>query len=320
MTLVPFPAPPPLEANRNLLRAQRAAPPALQRSMSGDAAFAAIVDGCAEMVARNAVLALSEDDPSGPHQLRVGIRRLRVALTVHRPWIDAPGAKALSREAGRLARCVGPWRDADVLIEEIARPALGAVAPHHATRLMGRLESFRDHSRRAARRDLVAADLGGFLWRLGRWRGGFAWRADKRRDRALFERKVRRLAPRALDRAWARVDCWGARVEALDMVERHEMRKALKLMRYAADFYAPLFPAETTSDYLMALKRTQTAFGRLNDLTLLDRLENAAPDAVLRPSLQAIAQARGADLEPIWVKCLSRWRVLDASEPFWAAA
>ena len=51
----------------------------------------------------------------------------------------------------------------------------------------------------------------------------------------------------------------------MNVDQRHELRKELKKLRYAAEFLSPLFPAKRVDPFLKRLKKLQTVFGDLND-------------------------------------------------------
>jgi CHAD domain-containing protein len=69
---------------------------------------------------------LKDKDPEALHQMRVGMRRLRTAVTGFAPALDLPPA-AQERQIGKIARILGVLRDLDVLKEALEnqyKPAL----------------------------------------------------------------------------------------------------------------------------------------------------------------------------------------------------
>lgn len=69
---------------------------------------------------------LKDEDPEALHQMRVGMRRLRTAVTGFAPALDLPTA-AQEKQIGKIARTLGILRDLDVLEEALEnqyRPAL----------------------------------------------------------------------------------------------------------------------------------------------------------------------------------------------------
>ncbi|MGA9380375.1 MAG: CHAD domain-containing protein [Phormidium sp.] len=61
---------------------------------------------------------LKDEDPEALHQMRVGMRRLRTAVTGFAPALDLPPA-AQERQIGKIARILGELRDLDVLKEAL---------------------------------------------------------------------------------------------------------------------------------------------------------------------------------------------------------
>ncbi|HUG61297.1 MAG TPA: inorganic triphosphatase, partial [Methylomirabilota bacterium] len=86
-----------------------------------------VLRSCLRQIATNVVAVDAGDDPEGPHQLRVGLRRFRSALKVFAPVIDPSAADRLNQQAKRLGQCVGRVRDLDVLIDEIVGVCAGHV-------------------------------------------------------------------------------------------------------------------------------------------------------------------------------------------------
>lgn len=61
---------------------------------------------------------LQDEDPEELHQMRVGMRRLRSAVTGFAPVVDLPKS-ASDDNIGKIARCLGELRDIDVMIEAL---------------------------------------------------------------------------------------------------------------------------------------------------------------------------------------------------------
>jgi len=80
---------------------------------------------CLAQIAQNMVVVADSDDAEGPHQLRVGLRRLRTAFGVFGPSLGKDALTPLSDEAQRLGKVVGSLRDIDVLIGEVVAEAAG---------------------------------------------------------------------------------------------------------------------------------------------------------------------------------------------------
>ena len=90
-------------------------------------AFAAVFRSAGKQIIHNRTVVLETDVAEGPHQLRVGLTRLRAAHRALKPLLDTPAFHQLEDDARAIARAVGELRDADVLIEDIYAPVAGAV-------------------------------------------------------------------------------------------------------------------------------------------------------------------------------------------------
>lgn len=247
---------------RTPARAQKARPVALSELMFPAQAFAAIGRGCLTQLRANAAGALASDDPEFVHQMRVALRRLRSALRLFRPHLDAQFCEVSRADLQWLAALLGTARDWDVLAEDTLPRIFGA----HAARLAGPLErSLRDSiaQRRGSGRTGILKALGGRRYKslLRHWdqhlaaldtaeHGGerlakFAAAVLRRGDKAIH------LAPGALAK--------------MAVPKRHRYRIKAKRLRYAVDFFAPLYPPQPVRRYAAPLARLQDALGTLND-------------------------------------------------------
>ena len=106
---------------------QRGVLPVLEPHHTCAEAFALIVQSASHQIAANRRAVLETVDPAAAHQLRIGLRRLRSALSAFRPLHDTDALRELESHAQALARTVGELRDADVLIEHIYAPMAGMI-------------------------------------------------------------------------------------------------------------------------------------------------------------------------------------------------
>lgn len=306
-----------------LLAGEEAQPPGAATALSLSdpglscrAALTAILrDAFGQIEAARAV-ALDTQAPEGAHQIRVGLRRLRTALRVFRPAIGPSGEK-LATLAGDLARIVGRQRDADVLLDEICAPLAGEVS--EADGFAALRETLERH--RSAMRAETRQALEGPAWR------GFAlelalWPAALPEDPALDE-PLRNFAPKALKKVWTKVARRARDMKTMTIEERHELRKALKKLRYAIEFFAPLFPSGEVAPFVKRLKRLQDDFGYLNDAANAAHVVALvrADDSAGAPAHEAAGFVLGwhaARAEDCWRDARRRWTRLKAQERFWA--
>ena len=116
----------------------------------------------------------------------------------------------------------------------------------------------------------------------------------------------------------------GKRLPAATSVERHEVRIAAKKLRYAAEFFAPLFADRRARAYVRSLSRLQSTLGVLNDVATAERLlaELAPPETTSAPRVAyAAGLARGwmAASQAGGISAVDKaWRAFAKRKPFWS--
>jgi CHAD domain-containing protein len=218
----------------------------------------------AAAVARNLDCALTSLDSEGPHQLRVALRRLRVALRVFRPIMREAKLRDLLAAARRIGAIVGDLRDADVLIDEIMRPA---ARTERDARVIGALNDWRHEVRGRVRARLLAIDAPAFAANLMRMPQTFAWR---KRGEAIERRLAADLVAAFLTRCRQRVSLAASDMTDLPVGQIHDLRKEVKALRYAAEFAECLSLCE--GKLARALKLVQDDLGYVHDVAALERL------------------------------------------------
>ncbi|MCM8613731.1 CHAD domain-containing protein [Accumulibacter sp.] len=254
------------------LQVVKAAPVDTDASMSVTAGFRTIALACLRHLQSNERGVCESDDPEFVHQARVAIRRLRSAIRVWKPRLPEAFVAGFDPLWQALARQLGETRNWDVFLAETLPTILAAFPEcpqaHELTdyarrrcavnrQVAGSVLSAGDYSRLLL--DFTAAVL------------------------ALPERDTRRLdlfAPRCLDKRARKV--WQLAQEASggDAAARHRLRVAYKRLRYALEFFAPLFPGDLLREYHLAASGLQEMLGQLNDLAVARELiEEALPGA-----------------------------------------
>ena len=254
-----------MKSERKGREAVKAEALALKRSMSLGQAFQQIVDNCLAHVQANAGNVAKTRDVESLHQMRVGMRRLRSALGMFEDVLRLP--EALQRDLDWLADELGSARDWDVLAETTL-PMIARGLPDPAR--IARVEQAA--ADKATRHHASAAAAAGsarytrLMRGIERWMQSKEWRADAMGQplrgfaREVIKRDERRLRRRA------------RKLPTATPEERHRVRIAAKKTRYAAEFFASLFPARRVRDYVKALTALQDELGLLNDITVATRL------------------------------------------------
>jgi hypothetical protein len=86
-----------------------------------------------------------------------------------------------------------------------------------------------------------------------------------------LNKPITKHARKVLAKGWKKPAKLGRHLGSLDSAQRHEMRKALKKLRYQAEFMAPLFDKRECEQFISQLKALQDVFGYINDATMVPR-------------------------------------------------
>ena len=206
-------------------------------------------------------------DVKAVHRTRVASRRLRELLPVIQ--LEPSTADKLGRQLRKVTRRLGPVREADVMLMVIDE--LHESGRFHEPALL-RVRQALEKAREEIREELPGKSAASELRRVARKLDRIAKRLQddetaqtRRAWRWALDARVSRRAA-ALKRA---IDQAGA----VYLPERvHEVRIALKKVRYALELQAEATGSASTAD-LRLLKRTQELLGRLHDLqVLVDRV------------------------------------------------
>jgi inorganic triphosphatase YgiF len=294
---------------------EKARPARVSRKDSRRKALCSMLDSAVRQVLVNRRAVLETDDPEAAHQLRIGLRRLRSALRALRPLVDRSSLRAFELSARDIGRHVGRLRDADVLISGIHAPAEAAAADK-----TGFCELHQALVRnRGAERDDVRQVLNGPQW--GKLQLYLTLWPRTLEEIDGLNKPITRHARKVLAKAWKKPTKLGRRLERLDSAQRHEMRKALKELRYQAEFMAPLFDKREAEQFIHQLKALQDVFGYINDVRMASRLveiqqqRQAGSDAA-RAAGHALGH-HNAEAAHVWRRAGKAWRKLERTPRFW---
>jgi triphosphatase len=297
---------------------------ALDPAQIAEQAARDILRECVDQIATNIVVVRKLDDPEGPHQLRIGLRRLRSVFSVFSPVLQSPEMTRLNEEARWLGQEVGRLRDLDVVANDIVQrdaeahpdePGLSVLADA----LLQEAAALREPLRKL----LAAARVQAFLIDLARFVEIRGWLVPQDFDQTgRLAAPVAELAGEALKKRWKKVGKRARGLETLTVKQRHELRKELKKLRYAVEFFAPLYARKRVDPFLKRLKKLQKVFGDLNDAaTVRAMLAGGEVPGTGDPGAQrAIGWVIGASqarAEFGWTGAKALWRNLAEARPFW---
>lgn len=260
------------------------------------AAFRSIALDCLAHLQGNERGAIAGADPEFIHQARVAIRRLRAALKLFAPVLPVGFSTAWNPAWRNTAAALGDARNWDVFIDEILPPLQSAFPDHPEVQQLN-LRAHRQQKiaqRRAAAAlsspaySLLLLDFSGALWSL----------VD-----APDAQPIAAFARQRLQRRQRQVVGLARKIAELDNEQRHGLRISCKKLRYALEFFSPLFASGEHLQLRGALASAQDILGEMNDLaTALQLTANRRPGLVagwLAGRSAVIEDALPSAIEPL---------------------
>ena len=242
----------------------RAAEVHLETGLSTIAVFARTAFSCLAQLQGNERGARETNAPEFIHQARVAIRRLRSAIRLWRPLLPVEYVTNFDPRWRTLANQLGDTRNWDVFITEIL-PPISKVFPEHSDvkRIRDEAATHLAGCRKAAQAALAAPAYSELLLEFSA------------ATAALPESKKPTIAafvPRSLNKRAKRVAELAAETKDSNPEARHALRVALKRLRYALEFFAPLFPARRMQRYHQSAAGLLDLLGRMNDIAVAEQL------------------------------------------------
>ncbi len=277
---------------------------------------AAIMAGFNRQILSSRDWTLTSEDPEGPHQLRVGLRRLRSGLWLFRPLLPPGYAKPLSLQARWLGQETGHLRDLEVLLYETVQPYLKATG---GDKTLAALDRHLTVAVRRQKQDLVktlhSERVARFLEEADPLNCTGFWIASAGQAAAL-----RDLCRAALDLRHRQAHDLGRHFRGLDEPDRHEFRKTLKKLRYTAECANAVFAAPQTKAYIKQLKVLQEGLGAMNDAVVAREIltsitSDLAPDAPARIAAMALADVRDSHVNLDKQRIQKLWKALAKKDP-----
>jgi triphosphatase len=248
----------------------RGRPIVLDARMSTGYAFKIIGLSCLDHALSND-RAVRAGDSEGVHQMRVGLRRLRAALSIFKELLPGQEPESVKADLKWLTEQLSAARDVDVLLEERVKGLREHTPVAAEARVLGRtLGAEREAALARARAALDSERYRTLGLRTALWLADGAWsRSRHPHVVAARERPVKGFAAEVLRRRSRKLVKKGRRIEQLDAAQRHRLRIAAKTLRYAAEFFASLVARKRKvrhKRFRRIVKAFQGALGTLNDI------------------------------------------------------
>jgi inorganic triphosphatase YgiF len=220
------------------------------------------------------------------HQMRVGLRRMRTAISLFDDVLPLEGTRQIKAELKWLTGELGPARKIDVFLQERVRPVAATSVPKRGSRAIEKKFEAQRKGAFGRARDAVAS---------ARFRrlliDALEWIATTKPP-AGCDRTIGPYAAELLERRLRKARKEGKRLNELPPPQRHKLRIKIKKIRYAVEFFYSLYVASDRKELTKLsdrLKKIQGALGTLNDF--IAHREMAADLALAAPRINRRAQA-----------------------------
>jgi triphosphatase len=280
-----------------------------------DEAVTAIISNTLAQFTANWAGLRETDEPEAIHQMRIGLRRMRCALSIFKRALPDAGFEALRVDAGRLAKAFGPVRNADAIrISVLQGPLASADCPGNSDVLRGTMEKRRIAAYAAARSEIESLAATLFVLNVQSLLARDDWREGGKPKMAawkFFKAALSRLRARVLKRA---------KTAGVSDQARHKLRIALKNLRYGVDFLDLFGNGKRRRAYKKQMSALQDLLGMRNDIV------------VAKTYLKELRAESGPEVEQI-LEFIRGWYARDATtadqeiskaikkfkrmEPFW---
>lgn len=279
----------------------------LSGRMRVEQAFAAIVGNCLQHIRANDRAVAQGRGMESLHQMRVGLRRLRSALTLFDEPFRLP--PAMQNALTVLLDQLGAARDLEVMLDAtLTGDAFAAINGIDTLRAV-----LREQCR--SRQQMVMAETGSrhyleLMGRVGDWCRQRGWRRTlPAKGRKYARMRLEEVADSILCQRHRVLRKRARKLHKADDAARHGARIAAKKLRYGSEFLQSLYHKRCMRRYLQSLKALQDGLGVLNDLAVAQRMLQAlepqraglaACIETVRGQLGLLAQTRERGLRRLW--------------------
>jgi inorganic triphosphatase YgiF len=287
-----------------------------------DDVIARLVGTCWHHLLKNHAVAEEGSDPEGVHQMRVALRRLRTICALFRRDIPSPSFQAIGSEARWLMQQLGPAREWQVFAETTITRLSTAAPEVDLGGLREAVEQRCKSSYGALQAILADPRYSRFLLSLGHWVERRGWRNEIDSEAlAVLSQPMLTLADKILARLRRKALKHGAHFRQLGTEAQHDLRIDLKKLRYAAEFFLPLYAAHAPAKrYVSRLARLQDSLGRACDITstraLIDAIRQDDQGA-FQLAIGAVAGWQARDRIAVTKTLRKRWLRFKTTPAFW---
>ncbi len=292
--------------------------------------IAAVFESCFRHWMANEPATLDGSDPEGLHQMRVGLRRMRSALTLFDGVLPMMQAGWLKKECAWITRTLGSARNWDVFLDDVLAPLeLDRPGDKSLAALRAQCERARARNYETAREAIRSPRYTTLVLNVSRWLDEADWHTSENATRReILSAPLKAYADTILEQRYRKLVKRGRGLASATPEQRHKLRIAMKKMRYASEFFASLYGAKKSGAMIRKMSGLQDTLGDLNDLAVTERqLETVIYQAVADPAHDDIVKAVGlvigwstARVKRGEAQLLDEWQRFKKLKPFWKRA
>jgi len=289
--------------------------------------FKMIGDACLKQIIENEP-AISKGDSEGVHQMRVGLRRLRAAMSLFSALLHDPQTAAIKNELKWLTGELAPAREIEVLMNRVVKPLKkkGDARRNGVPALVRELAERRKAALERVQNAIASARFRSLTLEVAAWLETGRW-MNPEDVRSHGEMPIQGFAAEQLRRRWRKVRKKGKALAQLDAQDRHKLRIQVKKLRYAAEFFGDLFRGKRASKrrrkFVATLEQLQDGLGDLNDIMVDENLITATglrgkrsnPNRALAVAL--LTEREDASLNAAMATATEDYRAFAEVKPFW---
>jgi len=276
----------------------------------------------------NRAAAVSGKDMKGVHQVRVANRRIKSAISIFHNILSSSDTTAFKADANWMLDTLGPARDLDVFIDEVIYSVM-VDRPNdpELAALLKAAKKARTGAYRKVKLTLSSARYTRAVLSLSAWIEDLGWRVDQAGP-GLSE-PLQTVASKLSSHRQRKVLKLGRKFKTLSADERHNVRIALKQLRYASEFFANLYPNKKTRSYVSNLKNLQNALGAANDVSVAEDVCKSLVASIRRGTKDSAALQSAAGKVLGWhsraaseaeESIVKHWKIFAKSRPFWLSS
>ena len=270
--------------------------------------------------------AVRKGDSEGVHQMRVGLRKLRAAISIFAELVDDRQTERIESEIIWMTGELGPARDLDVYIKTRIEP-LRKLGPrkHGLREFAGDLALRRTTAFKKMKHAIDSPRYRSLILDILQWIEAGEW---LKHSRVSASSPVRRFAEKNLARQYKKVLRKQKGVAEFDSRQLHKLRIRFKKLRYSCEFFGGLFDSRKTSHHRQrftdCVADLQDNLGAINDISVHQKMASTlvaekTPTRHLKRDFAAgIVSGREQGEIETFLKTVSKTaRKLAQMRPFW---